>query len=129
MLIITDINYLLSQKVPATIFSEEEKAVVYYEETDTIPAKAFSWLSELNGKIVLVPYADIGGVDNLSFAAGVYAGAAKTKSAVIVGQYDKAERVIRTGQIEYRVFTTTDFKEIPGLGAKVAPNPKGELPE
>lgn len=112
MIIISELNYLLSQKVPAEIFSEDEKAIIYYENTDTIPAKAFGWLNKISGKINLVPFAEIGGRNNISFAVGGYVALSKTASAVIVGEYDTEERVVKIGESEYKIYTTPDFQSV-----------------
>lgn len=112
MLIITDLTYLLSQKVPINIFSEEEKAIIYYDDKDSIPAKAFVWLSKLHNKIELISYNEIGGKDNISFSAGGYVIGSKTGSAVIVGAYDTEKRIIKIYDKEYKIYTTPDFNKI-----------------
>lgn len=116
MLIVSELNYLLSKKVPAEIFTEEEKAIIYYDKTDTIPATAFAWLIRLNDKVSLVPYSDIGGKDNISFAVGGYMVCSKTGTAVIVGAFDGTEsRNIKIGDREGRVYTTPSFENILSL--------------
>lgn len=42
MFTISDLNYLITQKIPIKIFSEDEKAIIYYDGADTVPAKAFA---------------------------------------------------------------------------------------
>lgn len=43
MLTIANLNYLITHKIPIKIFSEGEKAIIYYDNTDTVPTKAFGY--------------------------------------------------------------------------------------
>lgn len=115
MLIISDLNYLITQKVPIEIFSEEDKAIIYYDDADTIPAKALVWLNKISNMINLFSYNEIGGKDNISFAVGGYVLGSKSASAVIVGEYETEERAIKINNKEYTIYTTMDFKKIPTL--------------
>ncbi|MDF2522896.1 MAG: hypothetical protein K0R31_537 [Clostridiales bacterium] len=52
MLTFSDLNYLFTQKIPIKIFSEDEKAIIYYENTDTVPAKAFARPKENRNDVI-----------------------------------------------------------------------------
>ena len=115
MLIVSDLNYLITQKVPIEIFTEEEKAIIYYDDTDTVPARALAWLNKISNMINLFSYNEIGGKDNISFAVGGYVLGSKSASAVIVGEYETEERTVKINDKEYMFYTTSDFKKIPTL--------------
>lgn len=115
MLIISDLNYLITQKIPTEIFSEEEKAIIYYDDTDTVPAKVFAWLSKISSKMLLLSYNEIGGKDNISFAVGGYMLGSKSEAVVIVGEYETEERVLKINEKEFSIYTTSDFQNISTL--------------
>lgn len=115
MLIVSDLNYLITQKVPIEIFSEEEKAIIYYDDKDTVPARALAWLNKISNKMCLFSYSDIGGKDNISFAVGGYVLGSKSASAVIVGSYETEKRILKVGEKEYEIYTTSDFQKIANL--------------
>lgn len=116
MLIISELNYLLSQKVNVEVFSADERAVIYYDDTDMIPAKAFIWMSKMSDRIKLMPYSNIGGRDNLSFAVGGYVIGSKSKTAVIVGALETEVRVLNINDKEYKIYTTSEFSKVESLG-------------
>ncbi len=123
MIKITDLGYLISQNVQPESITGNEKMIVYYEDTDMIPAKAFQWLSKLRDSIQMVPYSDIGGRDNLSFAAGICAAGNPDKKAVIIGGYDEEERIINMDGNRYSILTTPSF----GNAAKPRPVQKDNI--
>ena len=121
MLIISELNYLLSQKVPEDIFNKDEKAIIFYMENDTVPAKALKWLNKVNDKLNLLSYDEIGDKGNISFAAGAYAIQSVSHAVAIVGDFDKGKRELIIGEENITIYTLNNFSEVAEISASLPP--------
>lgn len=110
MIVVSELSYILSQKELTLNVADGDEVIIYYDDSDVIPAKSFAWLSQLSSKVNMQPYSDIGGRDNISFVVGAFAYNDRDNCVVIVGVYDDSERIVKMRDKVCSIYTSSQFK-------------------